>query len=117
MYDYIPLAENRAMGFIVFILKLMLGLDDLTEYQCSNLAESKNDNDNLFVWTKWVEFIELRNAILVDNFFWAKMLFDQNAIQTKNNAFKPHFNATNAIAEMKAPSSGVMNRKRSHVFK
>jgi hypothetical protein len=110
-YDYIPLAENRAMGFIVFILKLMLGLDDLTEYQCSNLAERKKDSENLFVWSKWVDLVELRNAILVDNFFWAKHLFDPNAVQTKNNAFEPQHNATNSIMEINAPDSGFMYRK------
>lgn len=99
------------MGFIVFILKLMFGLDDLTEYQCSNLAESKKDSEKLFVWTKWVELVELRNAILADNFFWAKQLFDVNAIQTRNNAFKPHHNATSSINEIKDPCSGVMLRK------
>ncbi|KAJ6638624.1 TATA box-binding protein-associated factor RNA polymerase I subunit B [Pseudolycoriella hygida] len=71
--------EGRAMAFILFSLKLLFGLDDKREYKISSSASAINEkimelnfkNPNgvqqkqLFVWSDWVEYIEMRNVILL----------------------------------------------------
>lgn len=70
--------EGRAMAFILFILKLLFGLDDQREYLISSSAreinkkitelasnnESAVQQKQLFVWSDWVEYIEMRNIII-----------------------------------------------------
>lgn len=38
----IPNYEGRAMAFIIVILKTLLNLDDITEYEISNVADKIN---------------------------------------------------------------------------
>ncbi|XP_026674207.1 TATA box-binding protein-associated factor RNA polymerase I subunit B [Ceratina calcarata] len=40
--SYIPNYEGRALGFIIVVLKILLGLDGVTEYQISRIAEKIN---------------------------------------------------------------------------
>lgn len=71
--------EARAMAFILFTLKLLFGLDDSREYLISSSGREINkkisalslNNDRavkqkqLFIWCDWVEYIEMRNIILL----------------------------------------------------
>lgn len=71
--------EGRAMAFVLFTLKLLFGLDDTREYlisssgreinnKISELSLSSEDHvqqKQLFIWTDWVEYIEMRNIILI----------------------------------------------------
>lgn len=71
--------EARAMAFVLFTLKLLFGLDDSREYLISSSgreinkkisALSLNDESavqqkQLFIWSDWVEYIEMRNIILL----------------------------------------------------
>jgi len=73
-----PNYEARAIAYIVFILKLFFGLDGYKEVHISNssrnineqLRKIKADDSNskafaeLFVWSEWVEFIEMRKIII-----------------------------------------------------
>jgi len=106
---YIPLPEERAMAFILFTLKMLLGLNDLTEFQCSNLAEAQENPEGHFVWTKWVELIELRNSILVDNFYWAKQIYDKNAVQNRNNVIQLDSNFVATSAELYTPGTSTIS--------
>lgn len=70
-----PAYEARAMAYIIFVLKLMFGLDDRMEYQISNSAKKLNkkiglinrrqqsNEPKLFVWSKWTKYIEMRKII------------------------------------------------------
>lgn len=40
--SYIPNYEGRAIAFIIVVLKTLLALDDITEYQVSRIAEKIN---------------------------------------------------------------------------
>lgn len=68
----VPNYEGRAMAYILFILKLFFGLDNDREFQISGAAENINrklteideQQKHLFVWTEWVQFIEMRNVIV-----------------------------------------------------
>lgn len=72
--------EARAMAYILFALKLLFGLDDNREYLISSSGREINkkisalNSENsegsvqqrpLFVWCEWVEYIEMRNIILL----------------------------------------------------
>lgn len=68
----VPNFEGRAMAYVIFVLKLLFGVDDKREKEISSSAQVINDklNENdlkqspLFVWSEWVEYIEMRNIIL-----------------------------------------------------
>lgn len=67
-----PNYEGRAMAFIVFILKLIFGLDDWREHKMSESAKRLNEkmatmdvkHDQIFVWSEWRRYIDMRNHIL-----------------------------------------------------
>lgn len=71
--------EGRAMAYILFTLKLLFGLDDNREYLISSsgreinkrISELSPPNDDgvsqqkpLFIWSDWVDYIEMRDIIL-----------------------------------------------------
>ncbi len=72
--------EGRAVAFILFVLKLLFGLDDSREYTISSSGRAINKKINelcmknedsvqqkqLFIWSDWVEYIEMRNIILTE---------------------------------------------------
>ncbi|CAB3371079.1 Hypothetical predicted protein [Cloeon dipterum] len=86
-HNYVPVAEIRVIAVVILVLKLLLGLDDLTEHQLSNWVDAEVNKLELFSWARWVEFTELRKTILADHFFWAKQMFNKQAVQTENNTF------------------------------
>nr|CAD7447938.1 unnamed protein product [Timema bartmani] len=65
----IPNYEARAMAFIIVVLKLLLGLDGVTEHRISVTAGKINmllgtEEPLLFVWDDWVKYIECRKAFV-----------------------------------------------------
>lgn len=40
--SHIPNYEGRAMAFIIVVMKILLGLDSVTEYEVSNVADRIN---------------------------------------------------------------------------
>lgn len=84
----IPNFEGRAMAYIIFVLKLLFGLDGEREEKISNSAEKINStlaevDDNktsgLFVWSEWVKYVEMRNIILSQCHYPTAMHLDPNA--------------------------------------
>lgn len=73
---FLPNYEARAMAYIIFILKLLFGLDGEKEHRMSRAAKKLNrkiQNINrqkdenrplLFVWNEWVQYIEMRKIIV-----------------------------------------------------
>jgi TATA box-binding protein-associated factor RNA polymerase I subunit B len=63
-----PNFDARACAYILFVLKLLFGLDDSREHQisdsCAKVNQQTDSKTKLFVWSEWVEYIELRNIIL-----------------------------------------------------
>lgn len=69
---FLPSCEARAMAYILFVLKLLFGLDDTTEFELSKATrvvnkhlERHESKFKLFVWSEWVEFIEARTSLII----------------------------------------------------
>lgn len=83
----VPNFEGRAMAYVIFVLKLVFGVDDKREHEISATTQVVNDklNENdskhssLFVWTEWVEYIKMRNVILSQCHYPTAMQIDPNA--------------------------------------
>uniref|UniRef100_A0A1B6DEA7 TATA box-binding protein-associated factor RNA polymerase I subunit B n=1 Tax=Clastoptera arizonana TaxID=38151 RepID=A0A1B6DEA7_9HEMI len=63
--------ESRTMAYIVILMKMIFSLDGISEYKLSELAESinrcnslKKDDQHLFVWKNWAQYIECRKAVV-----------------------------------------------------
>lgn len=82
----IPNYEGRAMAFIVVVLKVLLGMDGITEYETSRIAEkinSKAEAENylrskLFSFREWQRYIECRRNILTRKHFPTKFKNDSD---------------------------------------
>lgn len=66
----IPNYEGRAMAYILFVLKLIFGIDGYREKEMSDSAKKVNhelkrtgSNETIFVYESWREFIEYRHII------------------------------------------------------
>uniref|UniRef100_A0A1Q3EZB3 TATA box-binding protein-associated factor RNA polymerase I subunit B n=1 Tax=Culex tarsalis TaxID=7177 RepID=A0A1Q3EZB3_CULTA len=66
-----PNYEGRAMAFIIFVLKLLFGLNDSTEKSISKSATKLNRRlaalgtyKPVFVFTEWARYVEMRKVIL-----------------------------------------------------
>ncbi|XP_063702649.1 TATA box-binding protein-associated factor RNA polymerase I subunit B-like [Culicoides brevitarsis] len=67
----IPVFEGRAMACILFVLKLLFGLDDATEYEISESSKKINKKlemhekkFKLFVFSEWMEYIVARQMLI-----------------------------------------------------
>lgn len=82
----VPNYEGRAMAYIIFVLKLYFGLDDNREMEISRSAQVVNQKliefdskqDPIFVWSEWVEYVEMRNTILSRCHYPTAMQIDPN---------------------------------------
>lgn len=82
----VPNYEGRAMAFVIFVLKLLFGLDDKRECDISMSAQQINEKliefDSkqrpLFIWSEWVEYINMRNTILSQCHYPTAMQIDPN---------------------------------------
>lgn len=62
----IPFYEAHAMAVLIICLKMMFGLDGITELNLSKFAKHLNGEFNdceSFVWSDWVKFTKLRQTI------------------------------------------------------
>lgn len=83
----VPNFEGRAMAYILFVMKLFFGLDDEREQKISKAAQAVNGkmeqlelkHKALFVWSEWVEYIDMRNVILSQCHYPTAMHIDPNA--------------------------------------
>lgn len=73
---YHPNYEARAMAYIVFILKLLFGIDGYRELEISKSAQKLNKKlkmkgikSEVFVYEEWREYIAYRNVILSKYYF------------------------------------------------
>lgn len=69
--DCIPNYEGRIMSLILFTLKLLYGLDGVTEFHFSKYARAVNDTfkRNMFDITLWMKYIAYRKIFLSKNHF------------------------------------------------
>ncbi|XP_020283590.1 TATA box-binding protein-associated factor RNA polymerase I subunit B [Pseudomyrmex gracilis] len=71
---HIPNYEGRAMAFIIVVMKILLGLDNVTEYEISNVADRINSAINvegisdvkLFSFREWQMYVECRRTVLIN---------------------------------------------------
>ncbi|XP_015597205.1 TATA box-binding protein-associated factor RNA polymerase I subunit B [Cephus cinctus] len=88
----IPNYEARAMAFIIVILKLLFGLDGITEYEISRFAETTNQmvaesgrlDSTLFSFREWQRYIECRKALLTKLHFPTKLKYEQDLPSTSH---------------------------------
>ncbi|BFF90586.1 TATA box-binding protein-associated factor RNA polymerase I subunit B [Drosophila madeirensis] len=74
-----PRYEARVMAYIVYVMKLLFGLDDVKEQKISETASEVNERlqklqqehtdgeeapANLFVFGEWMQFVELRKVLV-----------------------------------------------------
>jgi len=68
-----PPFEARTMAYIIYAMKLLFGLDDIKEQKISESAAKINEQllevggpeaPLLFVFTEWMEFVEIRKVIV-----------------------------------------------------
>lgn len=66
-----PRYEARVMAYIIYVLKLLFGLDDVKERAISDSAVAINaqllklaDQHPLFVYTEWMQFVEMRKILV-----------------------------------------------------
>lgn len=82
----IPNYEARAISFIIFTLKLLFGLDGLTEYRFSKFAtivnhinqDSKLHIKKMFVFDKWMKHIKYRRCVIKHHHFPTAFLNDNS---------------------------------------
>lgn len=69
----LPNYEGRTISYIIFILKLLFGLDDKSEHEFAKFAnivnERSKDERQMFNLMDWLSFIEYRKRVLRDNHF------------------------------------------------
>lgn len=71
----IPSYEGRVISFIIFVLKLFFGLDNVTEFKFSYYAHLLNSkklvkqNGRMFDIISWLKHIEYRRLFLSENHF------------------------------------------------
>ncbi|XP_055378376.1 TATA box-binding protein-associated factor RNA polymerase I subunit B isoform X2 [Condylostylus longicornis] len=71
IHDTTPFYEGRALAYIIFVMKLLFGLDDVKEEKISdsaqnvnNILKEANKGERVFVWKEWMKYIEIRKLIL-----------------------------------------------------
>ncbi|KAK9294609.1 hypothetical protein QLX08_010833 [Tetragonisca angustula] len=83
----IPNYEGRAIAFIIVVLKILLGLDGITEYRISRIAENINSvaikrgllKEKLFSFEEWQKYIECRKTILVHAHYPTKVKYSPDS--------------------------------------
>jgi hypothetical protein len=87
--------EGRAMAYIIFVLKLLLGLDGKTECEISVVTKELNKLSGnsagaarLFVWEEWVQFIECRKSVFARFHFPVQVAHYQDGFNNPNNFIK-----------------------------
>ncbi|KAJ8924618.1 hypothetical protein NQ315_000768 [Exocentrus adspersus] len=82
----IPNYEGRAMSIIMFILKLLFGLDGVTELEISKYAQSLNNlNINIpkmFDIMKWLEYVCYRRLMISEHHFPSAYLNDSEEVDS-----------------------------------
>lgn len=82
-----PNFEGRAMAYVIFMLKLLFGLDDRREHDISKSAKALNaaldaadaKERRLFVWSEWTQYVKMRNIILSQCHYPSAIQIDPNA--------------------------------------
>lgn len=81
----VPNYEARAISFVIFAMKLLFGLDDVTEHEFSRYAETINKKaagldfavPRMFVWDEWIKFIQYRKLVVKEHHFPTNFLYDK----------------------------------------
>ncbi|EAA09056.5 AGAP004503-PA [Anopheles gambiae str. PEST] len=71
VYNYFPKYEAHAMKYILFVMKLLFGLDgvnetklDASSNKLNHRIGSFNSLPKLFVWSEWQRYVAMRRIIL-----------------------------------------------------
>jgi TATA box-binding protein-associated factor RNA polymerase I subunit B len=83
---------GRAMAYVLFVMKLIFGIDGFREVQMSQSAKKINEelrknnlSERLFVYESWREYIEYRNVILNKYYFPYLFKYDQDVNKPYKN--------------------------------
>ncbi|KAJ8970841.1 hypothetical protein NQ317_014272 [Molorchus minor] len=85
--SHIPNYEGRAMSIIIFVLKLLYGLDGITEFEFSKYAQAVNKLDvqeeQMFDIVKWMEYVGYRSHIIEQHHFPTYHLKNPNSMNSE----------------------------------
>ncbi|XP_030756682.1 TATA box-binding protein-associated factor RNA polymerase I subunit B, partial [Sitophilus oryzae] len=79
----IPNYEGRVMCCIIYVLKLIFGLDGVTEKRFStyaNLLNSQNLNIKMFVFGDWLEYLRYRKVVIKKYNMVANLMDNDNIV-------------------------------------
>ncbi|XP_058793595.1 TATA box-binding protein-associated factor RNA polymerase I subunit B [Phymastichus coffea] len=87
-----PNYEGRAMAYIIVVLKVLFGLDDITEKEISHVTDKINRVANekeiltsrLFSFCEWQNYIECRKTVLVNLHYPSKIKYDPERVGTSH---------------------------------
>lgn len=118
-HSFIPNYEGRAMAYIVFVLKLLFGVDGYREHEMSDAARKVNQaamkieqRKLIFVYEDWREHIEYRRVVL-EKFYYPTIFhpdYDGEQPYKAFNAMLASLNPTPRNMEMRSVRRG--NEKR-----
>lgn len=128
----VPNYEARAMGYVIFILKFLFGIDGYREKEMSRNASKVNDVIKIlkldedfkpiFVYTNWMNFIEYRQFIL-EKYYYATMFknnFSSNkpylAFNSMVQMLNPDFRPSHMEQSLR-PAENVNRRKHKEEIK
>ncbi|XP_034945300.1 TATA box-binding protein-associated factor RNA polymerase I subunit B [Chelonus insularis] len=89
---FFPNYEGRVMAIIIVVMKILFGLDGITEYKISRVIERINmvtkEKDSLdsrlFNFCEWQRYIECRRCILVNEHLPTKLKRDPSASENSH---------------------------------
>ncbi|EFA09467.1 hypothetical protein TcasGA2_TC010961 [Tribolium castaneum] len=85
----IPNYEGRVLSVILFVLKLLFGLDDVTEFHLANYSNILNNSEavrpKMFNIIDWLKYIEYRDLVM-NNQHFPTSFHDENNFNNVNLA-------------------------------
>uniref|UniRef100_U5ER76 Putative tata box-binding protein-associated factor rna polymerase i subunit b n=1 Tax=Corethrella appendiculata TaxID=1370023 RepID=U5ER76_9DIPT len=118
----LPAFEGRAMAYILFIMKMIFGLNDETELKLSESACELNQKfiecdikiSPIFNWIEWTKYIEMRNIIIVqcDPLTYMQMdtYYDRNLLLEYWENHKQHTTNDKTLIENKIHIPNSINQ-------
>lgn len=93
-YRRIPNYEGRAMALLLYALKLLFGIDDVTEDHLSKLSNQleKITRTQFFNWNIWMEYIEWRKLLISEYHYPTRHLIQSNHLEGSSHIFAYYWN-------------------------
>nr|CAH7740587.1 unnamed protein product [Callosobruchus chinensis] len=107
--ECLPNYEGRCMSIILFVIKLLFGMDGVTEYELSKFAKLLNEGgykNKFFNIQEWLTHIQFRRLVIEQNHFPINYETDNSKISS--DLYLQHIKSHNVIFDESAKLSNVM---------